>query len=190
MTNLTVLRSSLTAGCLFISSLVLALEPLTNDDLDAVHGQGGVYLTGEFTINKDGGPLWSVSAGALDEFGGAKQQRNCGSSANPKECGLRVGYKLNEGWLVLDDVTGGFAFEGLTLRTRYIATDEKGDNFDKEVVEIGLPKQVRSNEFRYTLATSSSGTWVNNADSRILSVRQDGTINMQGNLLLFPVEVP
>ncbi|MBE0482485.1 MAG: hypothetical protein IBX52_03190 [Bacterioplanes sp.] len=173
-------------------SLLLALEPLTNDDLDAVHGQGGVYLTGEFTINKDGGPLWYAEPGPgqFDDFGGAKQQRNCGSSANPKECGLRVAYQLNEGWLVLDDVTGGFAFEGLTLRTSYIATDEKGDAFDKEVVEIGLPKQVRSNEFRYTLATSSSGTWVNNADSRILSVRQDGTINMQGNLLLFPVEVP
>lgn len=169
---------------------VHALEPLNTDELDEVYGQGGVYLTGEFTINKNGGPLWSVNNGTLDERGMLKEQRNCGTSASPKECGLRMAFKVeegaNDGWVVLDDVTGSFAFEGLTLRTRTVATQSG----DKDVLEVGLPGEVRTKDFRYTLAFSNSGEWSPSIQqSNILTVRQNGIMNLQGNLLLFPVEV-
>lgn len=167
-----------------------ALEPLDADALDAVHGQGGVYLTGEFTINKNGGPLWSIQNGALDDRGGVKEFRNCGTAGSPRECGMRLAFKVEEGtqdgWVVLDDVTGSFAFEGLTLRTRSVATN----NGNKEVLEVGLPGQIRSNEFRYTVAFSNSGEWSPSIEqTNILTVRQNGIVNLQGNLLLFPVEV-
>lgn len=180
------------AYLLFVPTLaVSALEPLDADQLDAVYGQGGVYLTGEFSVNSRGGPLWSVNSGVLDERGMLKEQRNCGSSASPKDCGLRMAFKIEEGadggWVVLDDVTGRFAFEGLTLRTRTVATPAG----NQDVLEVGLPGEVRTTDYRYTLAFSNAGEWSPDIQqSNILTVRQNGVINLQGNLLLFPVEVP
>ena len=34
----------------------VALEPLAEEDMQLVQGQGGVYLSGDITINDTGGP--------------------------------------------------------------------------------------------------------------------------------------
>tara|TARA_B100001250_G_scaffold413168_2_gene446424 strand:+ start:636 stop:1271 length:636 start_codon:yes stop_codon:yes gene_type:complete len=188
------------------------LKPITDSDLVEISGQGGVYLSGEIAINKDGGPLWSATPGQLDDFGNEKVVRNCGTAAEPEECGLRFAVKLNsnsEGWYVLDDLSGGFSFEGLTLRTEnrptaidYDYTTDGGQTytptevaFDKEVVVIGLPGTVGFNNFKFTYAVANNGEWGQSPDGGVTpfvqtdlyGIRLDGDITLQGNLLLYPV---
>ena len=174
-----------------------SLEPLDNQALEEISGQGGMYLSGEFAINPEGGPLWSTDANTLDEFGGLKQVRNCGTEIEPEECGMRFAVQLEDGvdsfgnitnsWFVVDNLKGGFSFEGLTLRTRYIATDENGDVFDKEVLEVGMPSSIRANNFTYAVAFSDSGEWTpETQQTEIMTIRQNGEFLLQGNLLLFP----
>lgn len=205
-----------------LSSFVLSsqAELKTLDDLDMaeVAGQGGVYLSGEFAVNKNGGPLWSAvtdengNVDAKDDFGQLKEFRNCGSVDAPRDCGMRIAMKLNEnseGWYVLDDISGGFAFEGITLRTRtieeavnYDYTEDGGQTYstrtqpvNDEVVEIGLPGELRFNDFRFKFAVANNGEFgVDNAagetfrQTEIFGIELDGAIAIQGNLLLFPVD--
>lgn len=157
------------------------MQSIEEDDMAQISGQGGVYLTGEFSINKDGGPLWGATAGQFDEFGVEKQVRNCGTSLAPKECGLRFAIKLNEnseGWYVIDDISGGFSFEGLTLRTETLTSvpnyesvsliggeavaatvdlTNGGLSSGVEVVQIGLPGTVSFNDFRFKFAVANNG---------------------------------
>jgi len=180
-----------------------------------VAGQGGVYLSGEFSINKDGGPLWTADPnGAVDDFGNAKEYRNCGTAQDPKECGLRLAVKLNEnseGWYVLDDLAGGMAFEGLTLRTINVDSATNYDVWDSntgdfaeeavndEVVQIGLPGTVSFRDFKFKFAVANNGeygvpTVDGNGDpvafrqTEIFGVELNGNVTLEGNLLLFPVE--
>jgi len=159
------------------------MKPLTDSALDNISGQGGVYLTGEFTINKNPGPLWATTG-----------DRNCGSASDPKVCGLRFAVSVDGGgseWYVLDDVSGGMAFEGLTLRTEFIAQDEEGNDFNKEVLKVGLPGKVKMTDYKFTFAFSNQGAWSDDAGFRqtdIFGIQQDGDITLKGNLIMFPTE--
>lgn len=171
------------------------MKPLDDENLDNINGQGGVYLTGEFTINKDGGPLWGATAGQLDPKGGTKITRNCGDAVTPtKECGMRIAVLVDQaagGWYVFDDVSGGFSFEGLTLRTEYIDKDEEGNDFKKEVLKIGLPDKVKMNNYKFSVAASNSGQWSSDAgfkQTNIFGVQQHGEVTLKGNLLMFPID--
>ena len=42
---------------IFLIANTHALEPLAENELQQVLGQGGVYLSGDITINESGGPL-------------------------------------------------------------------------------------------------------------------------------------
>jgi hypothetical protein len=177
---------------LFTCSVFTHAEMKVLDDvhLDAINGQGGVYLTGEFILNRDGGPLWSNQAGQLDSEGGTKVVRDCGA----QECGLRVAILVDKnvgGWFVLDDVSGGFAFEGLTLRTEYIEKDEEDGDFNKTVLKLGLPDKVKMTNYKYTIAASNGGQWsddVNYKQTDMFGVQQHGEVTLKGNLLMFPVD--
>ncbi len=71
--------------------------------------RGGIYLSGDISINEMGGPVQNNYFGRCDEA--------------DKKCGARFAYRLKQdgGWMVLDEIRGGmFAFEGLTLRVRSI----------------------------------------------------------------------
>ena len=156
------------------------LRPLAAEEMDSVSGQGGVYLSGEFTINKDGGPLWDNS----------RNGKNCVG-----KCGLRFAISVDDSgneWYVLDDVSGGMSFEGLTMRTEYIDKDEEGGNFDKEVLKVGLPGKVKMNDYKFTFAFSNKGAYGEGGSSfrqtDIFSVRQNGDVTLKGNLLLFPTD--
>ena len=205
------------------------LAAIDDVDMAGISGQGGVYLSGEFSINKNGGPLWTTTLDsvsdndapldAFDEFGVRKEYRNCGTATDLKECGLRFAIKLNEnseGWYVIDDLSGGMSFDGLTLRTRTLTevpdynnvvlnSDGKPTpvmyNFsdegeaDQEILEIGLPGTVSFNDFRFKYAVANNGEFgVPLADgtafkqTEIFGVELDGAITLQGNLLLFPVD--
>lgn len=158
------------------------MKPLAEEELDNVSGQGGVYLTGEFSINKDPGPLWKTTS-----------DRACGPNNN-EVCGLRLAVSVDNGgseWYVLDNVSGGMSFEGLTLRTEHIDQDEKGNAFGKEVLKIGLPGKVKMNDYKFTFAFSNKGAWENSPSFKqtdIFGIQQDGDVTLKGNLILFPTD--
>ena len=179
---------------------VLALEPLAEDELKNILGQGGVYLTGDITINETGGPLNNTA----DSSNPAIWQQNCTAVSTDKRCGARIavnaGDGANSGWLVLDNIRGRFSFEGMTLKTRTITSgfDDAGSGasdgaaFNGDVLEIGLPNTIKYTNVSYTLANSSEArpTDVGFNQTDIFNVKIDGDISLQGNLLLFPTGKP
>jgi len=154
------------------------LDRLTDEALSDVSGQGGIYLSGDISINENGGPIDNSYYGSCED-------------AN-KKCGARFAYRLKEdgGWMVLDDIRGNFAFEGLTLRVRSVDSGFGGDGqeFDSDVVEIGLPNIVRFNDVRFKIAASNEArpTAPNFRQTDILSVQMQGDVVMEGNMLVFP----
>lgn len=173
---------------------VFALEPLAEEELQQVLGQGGVYLSGDITINENGGPLND----AADSSTPAVWQANCTGASSNKRCGARIavnaGDGANTGWLVLDNIRGRFSFEGMTLKTRAIDSGFEGDGvmFNNDVLEIGLPNTVNYSQVSYTLANSSKArpTDVGFQQTDIFNVSVDGDVSLRGNLLLFPTGNP
>ena len=176
---------------------VIALEPLAEDELKNILGQGGVYLTGDITINETGGPLNN----AADASTPAVWQKNCTTASTDKRCGARIavnaGDGVNSGWLVLDNIRGRFSFEGMTLRTRTIDASDSGfsgdgASFNNDVLEIGLPNTVKYSNVSYTIANSSQArpTDAGFNQTDIFNVKIDGDVSLRGNLLLFPTGNP
>jgi hypothetical protein len=178
----------------------LALEPLAEEELKNILGQGGVYLTGDITINETGGPLNNTN----DSSNPAIWQQNCTTASTDKRCGARIavnaGDGANSGWLVLDNIRGRFSFEGMTLKTRTINSgfDDDGSgvsdgaNFNGDVLEIGLPNTIKYTNVSYTLANSNQArpTDAGFNQTDIFNVKIDGDITLRGNLLLFPTGNP
>jgi len=147
-------------------------------ELSEVTGQSGVYLSGEVSINEQGGPI------SNDYFG------ECSDST--KSCGARLTFQTQQGggWFVLDNVKGSIAFEGLTFQVREITSGFGGDGalFNKTVMEIGLPESIRMNDFEFTLATGSSGRPDDAGYKQVdfMTVEMSGELTLEGNLLVFP----
>ncbi len=158
------------------------LDRLNDDALSEVSGQGGIYLSGDISINEMGGPIENGYFGRCDDAG--------------KKCGARLAYRLKEdgGWMVLDEIRGNFAFEGLTLRVRSIDSGFGGDGeaFNGDVVEIGLPDTVRYNDVRFKIAGSNTPrpTDPGFQQTDIFAVEMQGDVIMEGNLLVFPTGNP
>ena len=179
------------------------LQPLADASLSEVSGQGGVYLSGEFSINKDGGPLWSTPA-TINAASWTVAERSCATkgSSTPESCGMRLAIRSEAtgGWYVLDNIKGIFSFEGLTLRTRVINSGFAGDGagFNQDVLEFGLPNEVKFKQGSFSVAVANQGGWRNSAgtvanggdasfqQTNLFSAKIDGTIRMQGNVLIFP----
>ncbi|WP_286717117.1 hypothetical protein [Thalassolituus sp. UBA2009] len=176
----------------FMPTYGFALEPLSSEDLSAVSGQGGVYLSGDITINENGGPL-NVD-GPSDN--GYSWQTSCTTASTDKRCGGRIAVNSGAGggWLVLDNIRGRFSFEGLTLRTRKINSDFDGDGaaFNSDVFEIGLPNNLNYEDASFTIANSNSArpTDASFMQTDIMTVNINGKANLQGNLLIFPTGAP
>jgi len=198
----------------FAYSAQAELISMDESNMAEISGQGGVYLSGEFSINKEGGPLWEDGTRPYYELD-ANGEPVVDNSAAPDQCdngvcGLRLAIKLNEnseGWYVIDDLSGGMSFDGLTLRTvniknavDYDVWDDNTNDFqivalDEEVLQIGLPGKVTFNDFKFKYAVANNGEFgVPLADgtafkqTEIFGVELDGAITLQGNLLLFPVD--
>jgi len=186
--------------------------PMGEFELSRVSGQGGVYLSGEFAINKEGGPLWEDGTRPYytrDAQGNLTVDSDTSADECSNDvCGLRLAIKLNEnseGWYVVDDLSGGLAFDGLTLQTETLETVtnydvwENGDfqqkDVDDEVLKIGLPGTISFNDFKFKFAVANNGEFgVPLADgtafrqTEIFGVQLNGDITVGGNLLLFPVD--
>tara|TARA_R110001599_G_C12263732_1_gene660621 strand:- start:3257 stop:3784 length:528 start_codon:yes stop_codon:yes gene_type:complete len=154
------------------------LEKIEDKELSAVTGQAGVYLTGEVSINEEGGPLDNSYFGSCAD--------------NTKICGARLAFQTQQdgGWFVLDNIKGSISFEGLTFQVRNISSGFGGDGalFNRDVMEIGLPESIRMNDFQYTLATGSSSRPTDGAYKQVdfMTVEMSGDLTLQGNLLVFP----
>lgn len=178
---------ALSVAVLFVgalSSLPAAAEMnrLDDGDLSDISGQGGIYLSGDISINADGGPIQNTYFGSCSDA--------------DKRCGARIAYRLKQdgGWMVLDDIRGKFSFEGLTLRVRAIDSGFGGDGalFNQDVLEIGLPNVVRYDSVQFKLATSSTArpTDPGFQQTDIFSVEMQGDVVLEGNLLVFPTGNP
>lgn len=158
------------------------LNRLEDHDLAEVSGQGGIYLSGDISINEMGGPIQNSYFGSCDD--------------PDKKCGARLAYRLKSdgGWMVLDEIRGSFAFEGLTLRVRTVDSGFGGDGelFNRDVMEIGLPDIVRYNDVRFKIAGSNlpRPTDPGFRQTDILAVEMQGEVIMEGNLLVFPTGNP
>lgn len=218
---MTINKLVLSLSTLMVATSSMAeMEAIDDFDLSEISGKGGVYLSGEFAINKDGGPLWDdpnevsgFTPGTRPIFDGA------GNIVGSEECengicGLRLAIKLNEnseGWYVLDDVSGGLSFEGLTLQTETLTSVPDYNNVTlvngeatpatvnlpegDEVVKVGLPGTIAFNNFKFKFAVANNGEFgVPLADgtafrqTEIFGVQLNGDITVGGNLLLFPVD--
>jgi hypothetical protein len=174
-----------------------ALEPISEEGLAQVSGQNGVSLSGELSFNENGGPLALGQLGNESNIWGTCAQKD---NAGAERCGARLAIKPNEsnGWLVLDELTGSVSFEGLTLRSRDInaATDNFGGDETladgKTVLEIGLPNEIKFDNFSYNYATSSQArpTDAGNQQQVRYGIDFNGSVQMQGNLLVFPTGNP
>ena len=181
---------------LLVSLNVNALEQIEDEELSTVSGQNGVYLSGELNMNEDGGPLTSGDAGNSGVWGTCTEK----AGATATRCGARLAVELNDtgGWIALDEMKGKISFEGLTLRTRTI--DGATDNFGgdevaadgKTILEIGLPEKLEFENFTYDVTTSNHGrpTEVGYAQQTRYGIDFNGSVNVQGNLLVFPTGNP
>ncbi len=158
-------------------SVAAELSSINDEEMSVISGQAGVYLSGEITLNENGGPI---------------QNAYFGDCTDSKRCGARLAFQTKQdgGWFVLDDMKGSFSFQGLTLRVRDINSGFGGDgaNFNRQVLEIGLPDQIKVDKFQYTYATSTTArpSDAGFQQTDIYTVEIDGDITMQGNLLVFP----
>lgn len=159
------------------------MSSIDDSDLSEVTGQSGVYLTGEVSINEEGGAFNDSDSHGY--FG------DCSNSQ--KVCGARLAFKTQNdgGWFAIDNIQGSVSFEGLTFRLRDIADGFGGDGllFNRDVIEIGLPKSIRMNDFQYTLATANQDRPSNNSNYQqvdLMTVEMSGDLTLQGNLLVFP----
>ncbi|WP_373002386.1 hypothetical protein [Marinobacter sp.] len=179
-----VLRGTLVALSLLLLSVPASAElyRLGDEALSGISGKGGIYLSGDISINEMGGPVENSYFGRCDDAA--------------RKCGARFAYRLKEngGWMVLDDIRGNFAFEGLTLRIRTIDSGFGGDGelFNRDVLELGLPDTVRFNDVQFKIAASSTArpTDPGFQQTDIFSVEMRGEVVMEGNLLVFPTGNP
>jgi hypothetical protein len=158
------------------------LQAVDDEGLSEVSGQAGIYLSGEISINENGGPIRNA------HFGDCSQPN--------QRCGGRIAVQTKQdgGWFVLDDIRGSFAFQGLTLRSREINSGFGGDGaeFNDTVLEIGLPDEIKMRNFQFTYGSSSTARPSDPGfrQTDIYQVRMHGDVTMQGNLLIFPTGNP
>ena len=195
---------------IFLSVNALALEPISDDELNNYTGQNGVYLSGDISLNEVGGPLTSADTNNIDPDGAGPMTAVWGTCAEKEagtvsRCGARLSVNTNStnGYFVLDEMRGKMSFEGLTLKARELTVSDDanfgGDVTDflagsdgKTVLEIGLPNEVRFENLSLTIANSSTArpTDTGFVQQDIFGVELNGSIEMKGNLLVFPVGTP
>ncbi len=180
----------------FISLPAFALEEISEADLEKVSGQNGVSLSGELSFNEDGGPLAIGDTGNDSNVWGTCTEK---TAATADRCGARLAIQPSKdgGWIAMDELKGSLSFNGLTLRSRDISnTDNFGGDETaadgKTVLEIGLPNQIKFKDFSYSYVTSNQArpTDAGFQQQTRYGIDFNGTVNMQGNLLVFPTGNP
>ncbi|MGR6870949.1 hypothetical protein ACU6U9_01265 [Pseudomonas sp. HK3] len=156
------------------------------------------HFSGELNLNENGGPLTSADIGNTGVWGTCVEKQ----AASAERCGARIAVQPNEngGWIALDEMKGKISFEGLTLKSRTIdgVLDDFGGDENEvgidgmTVLEIGLPDKVTFEKFQYSVVTSSQGRPTDTGYQQQIrhGVNFNGSVNMQGNMLVFPTGNP
>lgn len=186
---------------LLFSVPTFSFEEISDTELSNVNGQNGVSISGNLNFNETGGPLTATDTSNV--WGSCAEK----AAATVERCGTRLSAQLNkdtglDGWVALDELSGELSFEGLTLRSREIDAVSDAANFGGDaaesgidgmtVLEIGLPNQVTFKDFKYSIVTSNEGrpTDIGYSQQTRIGIDFNGTVNMQGNLLVFPTGNP
>ncbi len=186
---------------LFFTVHVHSLELIADEELSEVTGQNGVSIAGEFSINETGGTLARSDTGNETDAWGTCQEKTDGVVSR---CGGRIAVELNDtgGWVALDELKGSVSFQGVTLQSRVIdsVSDANGFGGDEAdvgidgmtVLEIGLPDKVSFESFSSSIVTSNLArpTDAGYLQQTRMGLDLNGSINMKGNLLLFPTGNP
>lgn len=173
-----------------------ALEQIGDEELSSVSGQNGVYLSGELDFNENGGPLSLGDTGNESAVWGTCAEKTAGTA---ERCGARMAVELNDtgGWVAYDEIKGKISFEGLTLRSREIAATDSfgGDEVavaGMTVLEIGMPEKLEFENFSYDITTSNHGrpTDTDYSQQTRYGIDFNGSVQLEGNLLVFPTGNP
>jgi hypothetical protein len=145
------------------------LRPMPEDELQQVSGQAGISLSANLNF-----------------------ARRPSDSRCPGGCGARLAIKpaKGAGFLVLDNISGAFVFDGATLD---IVGIDAGAGFAAEsaapgsrALRLGLANGT-FNDFQWTLAGSNQavagGAGFKQTD--LLTYQTNGQTRLQGNLYLF-----
>ena len=164
------------------------LVSLDEEQLATVGGQGGVALSGSFSINPVDGPQWSKAANGSCTTGGT----NSGAVGT---CGARFAIQFDEdtGYIILDDIQGAIAFGSqaggnreMEIRAGSKTQTINGEDVTKEVLSLGLSDVLKYDDFGFTLGASTQSLPDAGAQTNLLSINIDGEVRGQGNLLVFP----
>lgn len=145
------------------------LRPMPEDELQQVSGQAGISLSANLNF-----------------------ARRPSDSRCPGGCGARLAIKpaKGAGFLVLDNISGAFVFDGATLD---IVGIDAGAGFAAEsaapgsrALRLGLANGT-FNDFQWTLAGSNQAVagGVGFKQTDLLTYQTNGQTRLQGNLYLF-----
>lgn len=142
------------------------MQPLAEDELQAVSGQAGVSLSVSLNIARN------------------PTQTRCTGG-----CGARVAFRpgLSNGYIVLDNIQGRFSFDGVTLDIHRINSGYGGEGaqFNKDVMNIGLRSATFENA-QFTLSGANQAVPGTGFDQHhLFNYQTNGNVRMQGNLYLF-----
>jgi hypothetical protein len=159
---------------MFAAYVSAELRPLDEPELQAVSAQAGISLSANLTF--------ALNAG----------NTNCAGGVAAGGCGARLAFKPagGAGYLVVDNLSGAFSFDGATLDI--VALDSSGGFGAESAVagtqglKIGLQNGQFSN-FKWTLATANQavagGAGFKQNDQ--LSYQTNGLVKLQGNFYVF-----
>ncbi len=86
---------------IFLSVNALALEPISDDELNNYTGQNGVYLSGDISLNEVGGPLASGDSNNVDPNDGSTVWGTCAGEPALKKKPARSAAVVHDCRLIL-----------------------------------------------------------------------------------------
>ena len=159
-------------ACLLMSvsaPLVMAdLQPLEETELAAVNGQDGLSISASIRFSP-----------------------NPALTRCPGGCGTRVAFRpgQNGGVIVIDNLKGGFSFDGVTLDVVTIKDGFNGEGaqFNSDALKIGL-RETHLHDVQFTLsgANRANATGPGYEQADLLTYRSNGQVQLRGDLYIFP----
>lgn len=142
------------------------LQPLAEEELQAVDGQAGISLAVDLHIN-----------------------RNPANTRCSGGCGARLTFRpgQSDGYIVLDNIQGRFSFEGVTVDIEHIDSGFNGEGaqFNQQVLKIGL-QAATFDQAQITLAGSNqSQPGPGFTQTNLLTYQTSGSVHLQGNVYIF-----
>ena len=149
--------------------LVMAdLRPLEETELEAVNGQDGISISATLRFSP-----------------------NAALTRCPGGCGARVAIRpgQSEGIIAIDNIKGGFSFDGVTLDIVTIDSGFNGEGaqFNGDALKLGL-RETHFDDVQFTLSganrAEASGPGFQQTD--LLTYRSNGQVLLRGDLYIFP----